>query len=310
MKNVSLFSSSFFLLLIVMLSCKKNVDIEPTPNPPIVLSPDSNYLSKIFIIQKTGNIIDTSTYMFTYDNLKRVRKKTDLTVNVGPGSTFFDSTIYTYNSSDLLPNKITQLSGFGSDKDTIAKFLTYNTSGMLLRDSALLSFRSGTFYQVIKEISNYTKVGSKIYGNTVSTMIYNSSGNVSSIYTKKDTLTLDANSNLVGHNYSFSYVGNPTLIDRNVDVYSYGTNPSPFTNMNISKSTLLVEDIVTPNASKNNMLTLNQKRYENGILQNNQVEDYTGKYSFKTNGYPAFLTFIDPTVSSDFVKVVYVYTTL
>lgn len=307
MKKTSIQTFVIFSVLLIAISCKKNAEIEPTTNPPITLSPDSNYLSKMYIIDKNGPAIDTGIVTFLFDNLKRVKKKLDVSLN--SSSYYIDSTIYTYLGNSMLPNLITTYSEDSGNKDTTFKNLLYSNTGTLLRDSTIGYYHYGTLYSITKEISNYTQNGNKIYGISVFNLIYNSTG-VTSNYTRRDTLTLDANTNLIGFNNLTIYGLVPPQINRQSNTYTYGNNPSPFVNLNISKANMLPGDIYTENASRNNILSIQEKYYNNGTLQNTFIENYNGKYSFKLNGYPSSILLPDPSIPGDYLKVLYFYITL
>ncbi len=212
----------------------------------------------------------------------------------------------------MLPYKMTEYMEIGGPtnyRDTIFDFLTYSTNGLLIRDSLLSFSNYGQGYEMSKTISTYTYTGNKIYGYSVFNLLVTFPGNSLYSSTKKDTLTLDANANVIARNNYNDHGGVIPDSESNIGTYTYDNNPSPMLNLNINKVLVGVGDIFVPDGSKNNITSLNEKNYYNGVLLGSTSENYLNAYTFKVNGYPSTV-FMPYLPGTDYSKIVYLYKTL
>jgi hypothetical protein len=311
---IPLITTSIFTLT----ACKKDTITEPAPTPNATLSADSNYLSKRILIDKYGSSIDSTITTFNYDNSKRISTVIESYRSNGVTLLDRDSIIYFYNGSDTLPIKryeYAETFGNYSTKDTVFSFLIYNNLNQLIKDSSI-SFSKTTSpsnYSIRKTIANYSYGTNKIYGFTASTIIYDLSNSYQP-YTQRDTVTLDGNKNIIESRQK-SLVGNtfPSL-ENKIYTFTYDNKPSPYLNQNINNIFPNIPDgstdyIYNQDGSKNNRLKSREVSITSGgtgIYDG----DFTGKYTYKLNGYPSSIFIPDLSVPTNYSKFVFIYKTL
>ena len=297
-----------FLLIVsciyLFTACNKEKITQLPPDPITTLSADSNYLSKIYFLRGNGSNIDTSTNIFIYDNLKRVSQYLETYTNNTNGviTKHYDTSKFFYTGSETLPNRIIKVfkNPIGIP-DTLTNYLSYSNN-RIIRDSAVSgNINSGT------KISTFTYVGIK-------TIIYSSITYLnlpSNNYTIKDTLTQDANSNIIAKNSFIEYGINSPNNSSSITTYTYGNNPSPLINLNICNKLgkFEISDHFLYQGSKNNLTSLTVSSYSNGIQVNVIVTDNMDTYVFKTNGYPYSLNFQFP-LNPQTRKLIYKYVSL
>ena len=308
MKDNKLIILLIILFSLTWITCKKEVVTDLVPIPPIALSADSNYLSKILFFRRNGSTIDTSITTFNYDNLKRVSKliETNFYDFNGIITKYLDTSKYQYNNSESLPYKITKRVDNPNGIDTLLDYLFYSSEGLLIKDSLLLfSYPTGRNPVMSKQIRLFSHGNNKIYIN-LKYQTLNPTGN---IYIKNDTLLFDINNNIIQTNSTDNYIYNRSTITN----YTYGNNPSPMINLNIwNKLGILYYDkgFYLKQGVKNNLTSLKSFIYDNGVLLFTTITlDNTSIYTFKNNGYPNSLN-LDFYLSPNSLSLDYIYKSL
>lgn len=294
-----LFFSDFLLI-----SCSKEKTVISPIDPIPSLSADSNYLSKIYFIRGNGLVIDTSTNIFLYDNLKRVSQYLETYTNNTNGNItkHYDTSKIFYTGSESLPNKIIKVFKNPTGiPDTLTNFLTYLNS-RIIRDSAVRGVANS-----VKTISTFTYVGNKIFVYTNNTSLNVPNNN----FIKKDTLTQDASTNIIAKNSFIDYGVNAPNNNLSITTYTYGNNPSPLINLNICNKLgkFEVGDYFLYQGSKNNLISLTLTSYSNSGQINVIYTDNMDTYVFKSNGYPSSLNFQFP-LNPQTRKIIYQYVSL
>lgn len=305
--------NKLIILLIIFSSliwtaCKKAAVTDLVPTAPITLSADSNYLSKILFLRGNGSTIDTSINIFNYDNLKRVSQfiETRVINSNGTITKYLDTSKYQYNTSELLPYKITKRVNNPTGIDTILNYLFYSVQGILIKDSLLsFSYPTGGNPVIRKQIRLFSYSNNNIYIH-LENQIINPTGNN---YIQNDTLSIDGNNNIIQKRSSNNTTGSSVIIN-----YTYGNNPSPMINLNIwNKLGILYndQDFYLIQGLKNNLTSLISSVYNNnGVLQATAITlGNLDIYTFKNNGYPNSLKFQFP-MSPNSKSIVYVYKSL
>ena len=313
MKNNKIFIILIAIFFLTITACKKNTTRELTPTPPTIISADSNYISKLIFLNGSGSTIDTSINIFVYDNLKRVSQYLEtFTNNInGVVSKSFDTLFFYYNNSERLPYRIVKqkISATGTF-NKVENFLTYASSGNLIKDSIISSNNANgnnVFYQ---KISNYFYLNNKIFINSI-----NTSNLPNNNFLERDTLTQDVNTNIISKNSYTDYGLNSPNNSSSISTYTYGNNPSPFLNLNICNRLGKFENgdyssYFLYQGSKNNLTSLKKAAYSNGVFQVNIIVfDNLDTYNFKVNGYANSIAFQFP-LSPQFKRLVYEYKTL
>jgi hypothetical protein len=314
MKTKQIFIPLIAFSIFTLTACKKDTNTEPDPTPNATLSADSNYLSKILFIDKNGSTLDTAVRAFTYDNLKRVTLVQDYTLNP---IAYEELTNYFYNGLDSLPFKsiIIDIQQGGNKKDTVLEYFTYNTNGILVNDSSIayrhIPTNNQPFYEIQRVVTNYNYSLNKIYGNTDSKILYNLGGSLSSS-TMKDTFTLDANRDVLTIKSREVYIGTSTTIYGFIGSYTYDTKPSHCKAQNINNIFPIRyrnDAIYNQQGAKTTRVKSIEADYTNGNLFATNTSDYTNKYTYKANGFPAS-ALMPYQPSTDYSKLVFIYTTL
>jgi hypothetical protein len=314
MKTKQIFIPLIAIFIFSLTACKKDTITEPDPTPTATLSADSNYLSKILYIEKSGNAIDTFIRAFNFDNQKRVITIQDYSLNP---TVYEELTNFSYNSNDSLPFKRINISiALNGKRDTSISFLFYNLNGILIKDSAIdynhISFNSQTVYSIMKGVKNYTYSANKVFGNSVFSIIYDLNG-TQNPSTEKDTLTLDANKDVIGRKSKTVYSGTSTSILEFNGSYTYDTKPSHCRALNINNIFPIVyqgaDVIYNQQGAKSTRLKSTETFFQNGNSSGTNIFDFTNKYPYKANEFPASALMPYPP-STDYSKLVFIYTTL
>jgi hypothetical protein len=309
MQTNRLFFSSVIFSLVIVFACNKS----PLTSQPVPLSADSNYLSKIIYFNWNGSTVDTFLNIFNYDDLKRVTECLQSSIGRTNGiitSWQFDTSRFLYNGSAVLPYEITKRTNVPTEAaQTITNYLSYSNSGKLVKDSTISVFHDlygNTYFSTT--ISTYTYTNNQIYIYTTLT-----STQPGDSYIKMDTLTLDANTNISTKRSSLNYQTHPQDTTFYIATYTYGTNPSPLVNLNISNRLGISEPgyyFSFQQGSRNNLTSSMTAIYYNSVYFGTIIAvDDLSTYTFKTNGYPDTLN-IKYQGSSEIKRLVYQYQSL
>ncbi len=296
---MKLINKQLALLLIICISfsaCQKDFLIDNNIIPPGSV-PDSNYLDKIYFIDSTGVIKDSSSYYsYEYDNAKRVIKLNYFTHSSG-SNVLLENYQYFYNGNDTLPFK--RLYYFFENAidyanptltDTTITFYFYNNSGKNLRDSisTVQHYTLGgpVNFEYWKEINQYQYTPNGIYNLNTKTMINSSFPYSTDPQLSVDTAYTDSRGNILS--YTKHLVYNNTSMPERIASFTYDNNLSPLAKLS-NLRTLQVfpigETYLEIMQSNNNRL----KAFEVDVNTGGTVlfdEDLTGKYIYNANGYP------------------------
>lgn len=307
------------IILSLLTSCQKEIsdtvgNIVPVP-PPVS---DSNYLSAMYIIVSDGSVTDTTeVFKYFYDNAKRVTSVTDSEF-VSHALTGTFNRQYFYNGADTLPFKMININQEFDPQlnidiiDTTTTFFYYDATGKLIKDSTI-QLTTNTVpqqYEIRNSIWNYQYSGNNLFGyrlDTIST--FSSSGTNHSGYIERDTATLDANGNLVSNRrVDYNSITGAVIYTINSTV-TYDDKPSPYARLSNFKTYALFpfgETFFNEMPQKNNRLHIIEVNSNSGTYD----EDLTGKYSYRSNGFPSQILIPDGTTPGAFEKVIFVYTSL
>jgi hypothetical protein len=310
MKTKNIFFYLILLLVVSTSACVKD-PIEPTPVDDV-----GNYVSKFYsLTHRVANspTLDTSLKTnFFYDGLKRISNIIDTSKDINSSSISISRSLFFYNGSDSFPNKynLTSFTPNSNRRDTINSFYFYNGLGKLVIDSTIQSSSTSLspsfpIYSKTKRIYSYSYAGNKIFRLMLSTPLQ-TINTTSSPYSVKDTFTLDSRGNVTEHR---SYGLNSRYV---VQTYTYGDNPSPFANITGGSLLFLTGNSNVLLAAKNNVLASRVVTTLIGSINPPQVGgfDYTGGYTFNTNGYPKIANSIFPYSPGFRGSEIYFYTTL
>lgn len=303
---VAIISVGFYLS-----GCEKESSIERGAIVPVVtnLVVDSNYLDKIvFIDLVTG---DTTGYnKYNYDNLKRVVSLSEyeaISLNTFQNR---DNTYYSYNGNDTVPFKMlsTDVSiNMNTNDSTITYFAFSNNKRV--SDSLINIYygnlqANGTFYRTVsKTIKNYQYVSNNIFCRTQSIALYDNGPFpiTPTLYVSTDTANLDSNGNLIFCKHFES--GFTTIIS----TFTYDNKSNPFYKLSNYHAILILpygETFIDEMQAKNNRLHAIES---NGVAGGGFNEDLTGKYIYRTNGYPKQINDIAPVGT---FKTIFIYRSL
>jgi hypothetical protein len=293
------------LASLYIISCQKETTPETPIDPPAVIA-DSNFVSRLYVVDSVGVMEDTfETMSFTYDNLKRMNTMSDsINVTHGPWIPFAKHT-YFYNGADTLPYKFYKTVTEDDERDTITVFYYYNTSGQRIKDSSYrLTYHnipgSTEHHQVWTTVETYDYQAGKIYGkSTENIKYYYTNGTTSSSMTNiSDTATVTAgNITASVHNR-----GN----EHTVMNITYDNRPSVYSPFNIRSNYLLLPDGYPQlfSLSKNNPLVMNN--VTTGGLYYTRSWNYF--YTFLPDGRTKSLSWGNST--DDYEKFIFTYTAL
>ncbi len=310
MKAKNIFLVLIALLAISVAACKKDTIADPTPVDPTAPTATVNYVSKSYYFGniQNSNILDTGEWShYFYDNLKRLTTIIDTSLEIGvPASTSFDKKSYFYNGNDSFASRFNSISFATrySRRDTVNSFYFYNALGQLVIDSTIKSYRANltptnTLYNKTKVIRSYSYLGNKIFSLTLTSSL--PSTNTTNLpLVSRDTFTLDSRGNVMEHR-TRSYFTNDIYV---IKTYTYDNNRSPFSSFNGGGFTTVT--------GKNNPLKV--KEVESVIGSSNPPgifeTDYTGGYTYNSNGYPVISNFTDVPNQGYQYRNTYIYTTL
>lgn len=284
MKFNTLLFTAFSSLIFTLISCKKETNSTETPNT--TTPADSSYLSVIYDIFQNGAIVDTVASMtYFYDANKRVSKLKDSVWN--PTIDYkTETTIYFYHGTDTLPYRSTQTTVWVAARpdEIINSFYFYNAAGLRVKDSVI----APSYHYVALQQYQPDKIISSRVDSFFSPPAYNFFYKEN----RKDTATLDANGNVISN---ISRHGTTEIYRSTV---TYDNHPTPSAKLSNAKTLALFptgETLFMEMSQKNNRL----KIVETYTLNNqppitNYEDDLTGKYIYKTNGYPSKITVTDP----------------
>jgi len=210
---------------------------------------------------------------------------------------------------DTSPSKSVLVSTDPQDNsftDTIISYFTYNTAGQRIADSVIEKltdvFNPGTY----KRIFNYQYANNMIYGVETATELYNPTGGTED-YTRRDTAQLDAKGNIISSRGKT--ILNSGVIYTTVSNITYDDKPSPFKKLSNFKTFQIFpsgETLPFEMPQNNNRLhTVEATDYGYSIY--NYETDYTGKYTYNSNGYLAHIISTDPSDPNITEKAIFVY---
>ncbi|MFZ4058879.1 MAG: hypothetical protein ACOYKE_12120 [Ferruginibacter sp.] len=276
------------LFTVFFTGCQKELSEENGIDPTIPITPpttrlDSNFLSKVYMLEFNGTQYDTiDVYTYNYDNLKRMTAFIDSTYSSSGILEYFTSNHYSYNASDTLPFKTTELqSNTLLTGDTSIIFHFYDNLARRTKDSIIeLRAPSGGFGSSIDTtVKQYSYASNSIIGFST-----RHSGNTISF--EKDTALIDANGNLSSYK---SYLYDPSIPSterRLFVVYTFDNKPSPFS----KQSNFVATQILSrrpynffENFQKNNLVTEDETIFVNNSPFAQTVLTYA--YSYNSRGY-------------------------
>lgn len=224
MKKITKLFLSLFLI-IIFISCQKEVDdFDNIVNPPAVTN-DSIYLDKIYVLN-AGAVTDTlGIYSFTYDVQKRITGWILTDAATGP----YISYTYYYIGTDTVPFKSLFIDHDPAIADTTITFHSYDANGRNLQDSSIGIYP--TMGSSIISTYNYNYAPGKRYCDGRIESFQPTS--IISLY--RDTATLDASGNILSCiRYTDAISGTMELFS-NAN-YTYDTKATPFARQNIFKA--------------------------------------------------------------------------
>ena len=229
MKRIPTLAVMVLLSCIFFISCNKDSvpDNSNNNNNNNNTISDSNYVDRIYIIDSTAGLEDTSQVeIYTYDNLKRVTLIIDSMLTTTP--TLFAFKKFEYSGNDSLPFKSTLYIYDGLNNDTTITYHYFDNAGKLIKDSVINISNNSTYYQTQRKLITISYSGSMMYGFTRDSTLQQN--NIPSTYPAiitTDTITLDANGNMV---YTVQHRGNTTT---SISNNSFDNHPHPFRRLNI-----------------------------------------------------------------------------
>ena len=279
------------LYLFILASCSKSNDTVNN-NPPDPSVPDSNYLSRIFLVEPNASGEDTTQLIqFYYDNQKRVTWVYDSTYTA-TGTRFFVSQHFEYQGNDTLPFRMTKLTDdAGFYFDTTITYYFFNSAGLRIKDSFLISSRTppspSTGFST--GIRTYEYVSGKIYSSEMGGAIADSS-------------SVDANGNITSNITKL-------FSQRRVATYTYDNHPNPYKKLNIYKTRE-----VNPTASAEEDFI----QVPNNITQVNEVVtgpnsgtfNITVSINYNNRGYPVSMNIPSRSTAGDYLKYLLEYKAL
>ncbi|MBC7937857.1 MAG: hypothetical protein H7Y86_21125 [Rhizobacter sp.] len=302
------FKSLFALVVIagfVLSACQKDFVIEEEPDPVNPPAGDSIYIDQVIELDSIGPAQFDTAYItrYQYDASKRVISMKQYSDD-GGGVALMDEYLYSYNGSDTLPAKTTDHAYYGSgtfDKDTTITHYFY-ANGKLIKDSAV-SYNTVVNNGVLISAPTDTTVVTYSYPPLqVSAFTFYKAGNRlgngnTQEYIQKDTSTLDSRGNIISSKRYDTDDNGVTWDIHNASVFTYDTNPSPFSRIS-NFSTLFV--VAPPEIFYFEMQTPNNRtsyRYDYGF-GNFEDGDYTG-YIYRPDGLPLYVRVGDPGMAAD-----------
>ena len=209
-------------------------------------------------------------------------------------------TTYYYQGSDTLPYKEISIKypNAYNEYDSTTDFYTYNSTGLLVRDSGYyVDHSSGLFAVNANQTYQYS-------GTTVTGMSNDQITDMSGTYTEidVDTAQTDQNGNVI-HNIKRTQSG---MIESTI---TWDNKPPPFARLNIFHASFIFpfgETYFYELPGKNNRLHVTET-YDGSPGFD---EDFTGKYTYNTAGYPIQILQTALTYPGPHTKVVFVYQAL
>ena len=294
-------------LVIGFISCKKDsTDNNNSNNNNNNTAPDSNYVDRIYIIDSTASGEDTSQLeIYTYDNLKRVTTIVDSMLTPTPELFAFKQ--FEYSGSDSLPFKSTLYVYDGNvNFDTVITYHYFDNTGKLVKDSIININKSTSpsYYQIRQRVLNITYSAGMMYGFTRdSAMFVNNVPSTSPAIITTDTITLDANANMIH-----------TIQHRSTTVYtttnSFDNHPHPFKALNIFMCwgvNIFQNSYYDPTEPNTNNIT---HVVETGTGSTPYNHDFALFNSYYSNGFLKTTAHPQPAGSPDYEKYLFVYKSL
>jgi hypothetical protein len=273
------------IILFFLSACKKDNAPEQTqPVAPVLpLGIDSNYISKIYSYDtSSAGAKKKNVTIFNYDNSKRVTQTIDTaTDSQSTNTNFFSTTNLFYNGIDTLPYKITSTRNTNFGAVLVTRFLFYDNTGRITKDSSFNTVPSGSIFAMFLNVDIYTYSGNNMY------VFYKRTNLNSPVNTDlyKDTILLDANKNATSlKNYIFDpSISSYTL--RTINSYTFDVKKNPLASIRYLQSgsadTYLSSTylFVPTFAGVNNSNTYIRSYYNGGVLTGTLQTNYINTYN-------------------------------
>ena len=286
--NTTFANKGTLFAIIFLISCQKESNVEPQPNPtpisPIVVD-DSIYISKFVDLDTTlfsgQDTLQTSKYF--YDNLKRV-VKIEYTEYLPSGPSLLDRSLYIYNGQDTFATKVIETL-FNLPSMSLYNSLPPDTGYYTFSNGNLIKDSIRPFNSFIFRVSNYSYINTQILSS------FNSAGNIFYNY----FTPIRVNNNTISQKDS-------TISSTNYNhTLSYDNNPNPFFNKPAGPSLTTYKKSYLPREAfyneivnaKNNPIEVK----EVGSSPGSTVFQYKCFYTYKSNGYPSIVRIKDPTTT-------------
>jgi hypothetical protein len=265
-------------------SCKKDSGSSDTPPVPGVAG-DSSYLSVIYFIYKNGGVADTAAaQIYSYDASKRLIRLKDSVWN--PTSDYRTvTTVYSYTGTDTLPYRSTETTVWylPQPNQVVNSFYFYNTTGLRIKDSVIAPTRH--------YVATQQYPAGKIISYRTDSIFSGAGNSFSYKEIRKDTALTNTDGNVT---YNISYRGTAYIYRSTV---TYDNHPNPFMKPSNAKTLALFptgETLIMEMPQRYNRLKIVEtSSYNNQTPIVQYDNDLTGKYTYKTNGYPAQISVTD-----------------
>lgn len=284
-----------------MVSCQKAYVIDDLDllSPPPVPGADSTYIDKVYSLHSSGGVVDTNGIMtFYYDAQKRVIRIADSSFD--PAASIFAEYFYEYNGLDSLPFKSTVFNyevftSSGNNPvliDTTISYFSFNAAGKKTGDSIISMYHiafNPPIYDRYKSkmIANYQLSGNDVYGLSIGTILETTATlpGTTIPLTAWDTVRFDNAGNIVSSRRNIAAPSSDVYIY----TFSYDNHPNFLKRLNIHNSfSYYPDDYPQPDFQHMNNQLTSFTDY-NGIID---TQDYTGKYTYRADGYPLSMKFV------------------
>lgn len=285
-----------FLLVLVISSCQRELDIDLGNDPPPPAINDSIYLSKYIDFDTTQPPgLDTfSVYDFFYDIRKRITHYTWRDPNSSTDQS--GEVKYYYNGNDTLPYKMTQVSkenGIIGLLDTI--FYTYASSGKVSKDSML------SYFAVTNQLFSESAMAYTVNGNNVTVQgHYTDYSTIPTTQQYFGTVNLTFSGGNIGLQVSSNHVTGFDYFE-----LAYDDKPNPFYRIDPHYPVYATMNNLSTDNPKNNFVSQNVGI---GAGPGNIVAKYRTYYVYRSDGYPLVGREVDLLDASYNYKALFFYT--
>jgi hypothetical protein len=281
MKTKYLCLVCLILFTVSLISCQKESSFElpDVSVPSVVNSLDSNYLSKVYAIDTSGLINDTTyTISYLYDNVRRHVKEIYHYSNVIPGDPDSSIVIYRYNGSDTVPYRTSGYEYIQSSVYIEESYHFYNSSGQKIKDSTASSSTSSSFIYNVHSYATNKIIGSSVLVNISSTEFF------------RDSAILDATGNIIRlTEYSGYSLGNMEPFFKLTAVLDNKPNPlaklSSFKAHQLFPAGNFAGEFIEFYPQKNNFLSSSYDLYDGLTGTYNFFELNQNQLTYNSNGF-------------------------